>query len=220
MNEQDGEGKVWTGAEPEGAPDSAGPGHSVTATDVLEFLYCPRFVYFEQYLKIPEHQEKRFKVEKGRKVHEDKFRMNPDYLRKRIGCVDRRRGVYLASPGLGIRGVVDEVLFLEDGSAAALDYKFAQYKDRTFKNHRFQLTFYGRLIRDHFGAPVNRGFLVYTRSRNKLVEVPITPGMYAELEGVVREILNVVQKGLYPKPTKYKARCPDCCYFNLCEKAI
>ena len=119
-----------------------------------------------------------------------------------------------------MRGIVDEVLFLDDGTAAPLDYKYAEYKDRTFKNHKYQLTFYGQLIRENFNLPVNRGFIVYTRSRNKLIEVPITEGMYRELDKIIGNLLHVVQKGVYPKPTKYKARCSDCCYRNICEKVI
>jgi len=37
---------------------------SITASDILEFLYCPRFTYFENYLDIPQHEEKRFKSSK------------------------------------------------------------------------------------------------------------------------------------------------------------
>ena len=66
----------------------------------------------------------------------------------------------------------------------------------------------------------NRGFIVYTRSRNKLIEVPITELMYSELDGIIRDLLDVVQKGMYPKPTKYRARCGDSCYRNICEKVI
>jgi CRISPR-associated exonuclease Cas4 len=194
-------------------------GFSITASDILEHLFCPRFTYFQGYLQIPQHEEKRFKVQKGRTVHEDKMRVNPDYLRKKLGCVERKKSVYLSSEQ-GIRGIVDEVLFLDDGTAAPLDYKYAEYKDRTFKNHKYQLTFYGKLIRDYFQVPVNRGFIVYTRSRNKLIEVPITERMYSELDSIIRDLLNVVQKGVYPKPTKYKARCGDCCYRNICEKVI
>jgi CRISPR-associated exonuclease Cas4 len=57
--------------------------------------------------------------------------------------------VYLASES-GIRGVVDEVLFLNDGTAAPLDYKYAEHKERIFKNHQYQLAFYGRLIMENF----------------------------------------------------------------------
>ncbi|WP_449244100.1 CRISPR-associated protein Cas4 [Desulfobacca acetoxidans] len=195
------------------------PGYSISATDILEYLYCPRFAYFESYLCIPEHQEKRFKVQTGRTVHEDKARLNPNYLRKKLGVVERKKSVYLSSTR-GMRGIVDEILFLKDGSAAPLDYKYAEYKERTFKNHRFQLTFYGLLIRDNYSVPVNKGYIVYTRSRNKLIEVEITESMYNELHDIIAVLTSIVVQGKYPPPTKAKARCLDCCYRNICEKVI
>ena len=194
-------------------------GFSITASDILEHLFCPRFTYFQSYLQIPQHEEKRFKVQKGRTIHEDKMRLNPQYLRKKLGCVERKTSVYLSSKG-GLRGIVDEILFLDDGTAAPLDYKYAEYKDRTFKNHKYQLTLYGQLIKEHFHVLVNKGFIVYTRSRNKLIEVPITEKIYSELEKIAKDVLDVAQRGLYPKPTKYRARCSDCCYRNICEKGI
>lgn len=194
-------------------------GYSLTASHLLEYLFCPRFTYFEYVLDIPQHEEKRFKVEVGRTIHERIRKTNPGYLRKRLGVRERRSDVYLSSP-LGIRGVIDEILFLDDETAAPLDYKYAQYKDRTFKNHRFQLIFYARLIKDNYSAPVNRGFIVYTRSKNKLVEVPIQETDFDELKKIISEILNVIQHCRYPRATKYKQRCPDCCYRNICEKSI
>jgi len=192
---------------------------SITASQMLEYLYCPRFTYFEYVMDIPQNEGQRFKVEKGRNIHEKVRNTNPEYLRKKIGVIDRKSDVYLASP-LGIRGIVDEVLFLDDNTAAPLDYKFAEYKNKLFKTYRFQLIFYARLIKDNFQVPVKRGFIIYTRSRNKLVEVPITERMYHELNDIIKDILDIVQKGIYPKPTRYKQRCPDCCYRNICEKVI
>ena len=66
---------------------------SITASDILEHLFCPRFTYFQSYLRIPQHEEKRFKVQKGRTVHENKVQVNPDYLRKKLGCVERKKSV-------------------------------------------------------------------------------------------------------------------------------
>ena len=88
--------------------DNTRTAFSITASDILEFLFCPRFIYFENYLDIPQHEEKRFKVQKGRNIHEDKERVNPEYLRKKIGCIERKKAVYLSSKK-GIRGIVDEV---------------------------------------------------------------------------------------------------------------
>jgi len=189
--------------------------YSLTASHLLEYLFCPRFTYFEYVLDIPQHEEKRFKVEVGRKIHEKK--MNPEYLRKKLGVTEKKIDVYLASPS-GIRGIVDEILFLEDSAAAPLDYKYAEYKERTFKNHRYQLVFYAQLIKDNFHVPVSRGFIIYTRSKNKLIEVPIREKDFEELGKIISEILDIVQQCMYPKPTKYKQRCPDCCYRNICEK--
>ncbi|GBC60653.1 CRISPR-associated protein Cas4 [Desulfonema ishimotonii] len=191
---------------------------SVTATHILEYLFCPRFTYFEEVLDIPERQGKRFKVQKGREIHEEVRKQNPDYLRKKFGVKDKKSDVYLSATG--IRGIVDEVLFLDEGTAAPLDYKYAEYKERSFKNHRFQLVFYGRLIQENYDVPVRKGFLVYTRSRNKLVEVAITEKMYAELDGIIRDLRRIIRRGFYPEPTKYRARCGDCCYRNICEQVI
>ncbi|MBA3018236.1 MAG: CRISPR-associated protein Cas4 [Proteobacteria bacterium] len=191
----------------------------ITATHLLEYLYCPRFIYFENVLDIPENQEKRFKVQKGRIVHEKVRKTNPEYLRKKIGVIDRKSDVYLASP-LGIRGVVDEVLFLDDNTAAPLDYKFAEYKNKLFKTYRFQLIFYARLIKDNFQVPVKKGFIIYTRSKNKLVEVPLKDKDFIELEKIVDDMTNIIQNCRYPKPTSVKRRCLDCCYRNICEKVI
>ncbi len=193
--------------------------NSITASQMLEYLYCPRFTYFEYVMDIPQNEGQRFKVEKGRNIHEKVRKTNPEYLRKKIGAIDGKSDVYLASP-LGIRGVVDEVLFLDDDTAAPLDYKFAEYKNKLFKTYRFQLIFYAQLIKDNFQIPVKKGFLIYTRSKNKLVEVPLKDKDFIELEKIIDDMTSIIQNCRYPKPTSVKRRCPDCCYRNLCERTI
>ena len=192
---------------------------SVTASHLLEYLYCPRFTYFEYVMDIPQNEGSRFKVQKGRDIHEITKKRNPDYLRKKFGAIDKKSDVYLASQS-GIRGIVDEILFMSDGTAAPVDFKYAEYKKRTFKHHKFQLTFYAQLIVENYNAPVNRGFIIYTRSKNKLVEVPIKDKDFIQLEKIVDDMTNIIQNCRYPKPTSVKRRCPDCCYRNLCERTI
>jgi len=97
----------------------------LTPSEIIAYLYCPRFIYFMFCLDLKEHEEKRFKVQKGRRIHEEKTHINKDYLRKRIGAKAKDTEVYLSSEKLHLRGVADEVLTLKDGSMAPLDYKFA-----------------------------------------------------------------------------------------------
>ena len=188
----------------------------VTASVLLEYLFCPRFIYFMNCLCIDQNEDKRYKVLKGREVHEGKERVNIDYLRKRIGCVDKEIGVYMTSKKYHIKGEVDEVLTLIDGTMAPLDYKYAEYRDTIFRTQRYQSVFYGLLIKENYDRTVNKGFICFTRSKNLLKESEITDQDFIELQEMIAEIIDITQKCCYPKGTKYKAQCIDCCYRNIC----
>jgi CRISPR-associated exonuclease Cas4 len=185
-------------------------------THVLEHLYCPRFTYFEYVLGVPERQERRLLVQKGRQAHEDRRRINPNYLRKKLGVVGRQFDVSMASTRLGLRGSVDEVLTLADGSMAPFDYKYAEYRDRVYHNLKVQSVLYGLLIRETFQRPVHRGFLCYLRSKHQIVPIEFTDADFAEAETLLREILEIIQTGRFPRATSWKSRCRDCCYRNIC----
>jgi len=188
----------------------------VTVSDALEYLFCPRFIFFERCLMIPEHQEKRYKVLKGRELHEVREKVNRDYVRKRLNCVRKEIAVYLTSRKYHFKGEVDEVLFLEDGTAAPLDYKFAEFKNTIYRTHKYQAALYGLLIMEHFGVEVKKGFVCYTRSNNQVVEIDFREKDYEKARQIVREILEIIQRGYYPEGTKQKARCVDCTYRNIC----
>lgn len=188
----------------------------ITPTHLLEYLFCPRFTYYEFVLGVPEHQEKRFKVQKGRLVHDERKRINKTYFRKKLGVVARKFDMELNCMRLHIRGIVDEVLTLEDGTMAPFDYKYAEHKKKTFRNHKIQAALYGLLIRETYDKPVNRAFLCYTRSKYYVETIDLTEAVYAEALDEVQNCLQVIQRGVYPPATTWSARCVDCCYKNIC----
>jgi CRISPR-associated exonuclease Cas4 len=188
----------------------------VTPSHIIEYLFCPRFTWFEYVLAIPQYEGRHFKVEKGRNVHDLKLEQNKEYLRKRIGVKQKWTDQYLTNELM--RGKVDEVLLLADGSMAPLDYKFAQYKEKIYSTYKTQLFCYAWLIEENFRKPVKKGFLVYTRSRNKLIEVEISENDKQEVKKCVNEINTIVDGNVYPKATKYKKRCLTCTYRNICTK--
>jgi len=191
-------------------------GASITVSDVIEYLFCPRFIYFMYCLDIPQHEEKRYKVRKGRALHETRENVNKNYIRKKLRCIGRENSVYLASSAHHIRGIVDEVLFLEDGTAAPFDYKFAEYREKVFRTHRYQSALYGIMIRENYGLDVKRGFICYTRSNNRVKEIAFKKKDFKDAAKIVDNVLEIIQKGFYPQATKYKVKCVDCCYANIC----
>lgn len=197
-------------------PSGVGGLLSLTPSHIIQYLYCPRFTFFEYVLAIPQYEEKNYKVMRGRELHDQRLEQNKNYLRKRVGAVDKHLDQYLTNPL--IRGRIDEVLVLADGTLAPLDYKFAVYENKIYETYRTQLYCYAWLIEENFGKEVNRGFIVYTRSQNKLVEVPILPEHKAEVKTAAEAIFQIIDKNFYPKATKIKARCLNCTYRNICVK--
>lgn len=185
-------------------------------SQIIEFLYCPRYTFFEYVLRIPQNEDKFYKVMRGREIHDEKLERNKAYLRKKIGVEEKWLDQYLGMEGL--RGKVDEVLKLSDGTYAPLDYKFAQWKDKVYETYKQQLYCYAVLIEENFNTTVNRGFLVYTRSKNKLIEVEINTENKEIIKESMREMLEIIQGNKFPKATKYKKRCLNCTYRNICIK--
>lgn len=189
---------------------------SLTPSHIIEYLYCPRFTFFEYVLAIPQHEEHDFKVMKGREVHDQKLEQNKNYLRKRIGATDKYLDQYLTNDL--IRGRIDEVLVLSDETMAPLDYKFARYEDKIYDTYKTQLFCYAWLIEETFGKKVEKGFLVYTRSQHKLVEIPITESNKKDVQNAADKIREIIEENIYPRATKFKARCVNCTYRNICTQ--
>lgn len=188
----------------------------ITISDVLEYLFCPRFIYFMYCLDIPQHEEKRFKVLKGRDVHEIRRLTNTEYARKKLNCMRKERDVFIASKENRIKGIVDEVLFLEDGTAAPLEYKFAEYKDKIFRTYKYQLILQALMIKENYGIDVERGYICYTRSNSLVKQIDFKPSDFKKAVEIIESVINIIEKGVYPKVTKSSMKCVDCCYRNIC----
>ena len=143
--------------------------------------------------------DSREKVRQGRALHQVREATNRAYLRKRLGVVDKKIDVSLASPRHHLRGRLDEVLFFDDGSAGPLDYKFARDPGRVYTTLRLQSAIYALLIRENFGVPVRRGYLVYTRSNHRTVAIDYQPEDFRKIGRTVREVLAVVSRGELPR---------------------
>lgn len=190
----------------------------ITPSEVIEFVYCPRFTYFLNCLDISQNEHLRYKVLKGREIHERKEKTNTDYLRKRLGVIKKELSVYLASQKYKVRGVVDEVLFLNDGTLAPLDYKYTEYTDFTFKTHKIQSILYALLIKENYESEVKKGFICYVKNGNNVKEIMYNENDFVEAINIVKRIFKIIDKGYFPERTKNEMRCLDCCYRNICPK--
>jgi len=78
------------------------------------------------------------------------------------------------------------------------------------------LILYALLIKDNYCNEVKKGYVCYVRSRHKVKEMPFCQKDFDEALRIIDEILAIIQRGFYPKKTKYPIRCIDYCYRNIC----
>ncbi|MFN3780916.1 MAG: CRISPR-associated protein Cas4 [Candidatus Kapaibacteriota bacterium] len=190
----------------------------ITPSEIIEYIYCPRYIYFLNCLNIPQHEELRFKVLKGRELHKRREKTNLNYIRKRPECIRKDVSVYLASKTIGVRGIVDEVLHLSDGTLAPLDYKYTNFTDFTYRTHKIQSTIYAMLIEEVYNKTVKKGYICYVRNGNQIKEIIYTTKDFEEATGIIKTIFDIILRGFYPNRTKYPNRCLDCTYRNICDK--
>ncbi|MDQ2084981.1 CRISPR-associated protein Cas4 [Herbivorax sp. ANBcel31] len=189
----------------------------ITPSDIIEFLYCKRFIYFMRSLGIDQHTEKRFKTTMGKEVHKKRGNENKHYLRKRIASCEKLNDINLVSPKLGIRGKVDEIHICSDGSMCPLDFKYAVYNERLYKTYKSQIIMYSLMIEEVYKKEVKVGYIVYCREGNKLVEVEVDKSEKEKVFSYIDEYKKVLN-GFFPASTKEKSKCLDCCYRNICIK--
>jgi CRISPR-associated exonuclease Cas4 len=189
---------------------------SITPSIVIEYLYCPRFIYFMKVLDIPQNEEKRYKVNQGREIHKFKELTNVDYLRKKINVVKKWKEQELYSEKYRIHGKVDEILEFEDGTMGVLDYKFAEFKEKVFSTYKTQLIMYSLMVENNFDKKVNKSYIVYTRSKNYIEEIKITEKDKQNIKQIIEKILKIIEKGYFPLGTSSQSKCSDCCYRNIC----
>lgn len=188
----------------------------LTPSEAVEFLYCPRFAFFMNCLNIPQHEEQRYKVIMGRELHEKKKMINRSYIRKKVSCIKKDIDVYMISKKYHLKGIVDEVLYMKDGTLSPFDYKFAKYTDFVYRTHRIQSILYGLMIKDCYQAKVNKGFVCYSRSNYKIKEILFREKDFAEGLKIIEDMMKIILQGYFPKKTSFSIRCIDCCYRNIC----
>ena len=69
----------------------------ITPSELIEFNYCKRFTYYMKCLNVPQFEENRFKVQKGKEIHSKKENEKKQYLRKKLGVIDKKINVDLYS---------------------------------------------------------------------------------------------------------------------------
>jgi len=185
-------------------------------TDLKQWVYCRRILYYLTCL--PDVRPTTFMMEAGQEQGKAEESRELRRALNRYGLETGRRelGVRLSSARLGLRGMVDMVIWLDDrqpAEALPVDFKFSH----TIGEHvKLQLVAYGLLLEDTTGRQSPRGFL-YLIPLRKAVEVPFTPALRRKVEKELASMHAVLRGEGMPPPARSFGKCVICEFRRFCN---
>ncbi len=190
------------------------PGWYLRVTDLKQFAYCPRIVYYSYCL--PLVRPTTYKMEASSELHE---KAAHDEARRSLRAYglsegERRFDVALTSERLGLSGRMDMVILLGQQEAIPVDYKLSRHGEA--RHFHQQLAAYAELIEENWQIPVRRGFL-YLLPERRAEEIKLTGRLRAGLRSQAAAMREMISQQAMPEPTASRARCINCEFRRFCN---
>lgn len=193
--------------------DLTHPIHWWNASDLRQFLYCPRVIFFRTVVPVGSPATVGMKL--GKTAHEDHQRLEKRRQSFRFGVLEAKKVFEptLRSSKLGLVGMVDMVLVSET-EVIPVEMKSGK---SGWPGHRLQLAAYGLMAQEEFSLPCSRGFLAYEGMEdNQIEEIKFEKGIFQEVFYTMGKMKELLTYGLMPEPTPIRGRCKDCEYKRHC----
>lgn len=183
-------------------------------TDLRQFLYCPRILYFT-YVQ-PVRRLPTLKMLDGIEQHRREAKLERQGRRRYrdLPHGERSHNVWLSSPALGLAGRVDMLLTLANGEIVPVELKQDTKLER---RHQYQLIAYALLATEQYGAVVRTCYLQSLIS-GRAVAVTVTARRIKFVLDTVAAMRRMIKDEAFPRPTRgYQgAKCHDCEYRRYC----
>jgi CRISPR-associated exonuclease Cas4 len=184
-------------------------------SDITQYFYCPRKIYFLKTLGIK--IKSRPKMDMGKEEHDKEHRRIKE--RKTIygfseGEVkDVIHNLALEDTDLGLYGMVDTTLIMENGEIIPVDVKYSNASNVRI-NWKKQLVAYSLLLESHYQTIVKRG-VIYLPAQRKQIQIDITADAKYILKQDMLKINALIESEKMPNATK-DSKCSYCEMKKFC----
>jgi CRISPR-associated exonuclease Cas4 len=186
-----------------------------TVTDVKQYTYCPRVVYYTYCL--PLIRPTTFKMEEGITVHEEEKARERRRSLRVYGLPEGKRAfdLDLYAPTLGLTGRLDLVIRIDGTSpeAVPVEYKHSRKAGTHVKR---QLAAYALLLEDAWQIPVRRAF-VYLIPERKACEMPVSKALIGRVKRQIADMRKMVRTESIPDTLSRHAPCIACEFRRFCN---
>jgi len=186
---------------------------TLTVSDVKQYHFCPRVVFYTYCLHIK--RPTTYKMTEGSLEHEAIIEREERRSLKAYGLSsgERQFNINLYSDRLALSGKLDMVILTPD---ELIPVDFKNTPGEPGLNHKYQITAYALLLEDQWHKPVRRGF-IYLIPQKKAREIIITDNMRLFCKQTLIKIRAMLEKESLPPVARRKGHCTDCEYKNFCN---
>ncbi|MEM2955069.1 MAG: CRISPR-associated protein Cas4 [Candidatus Nanoarchaeia archaeon] len=183
----------------------------LTATDVMNYNYCPRIIFYVHVLKKPQITTK--KEYKGREKFEE-FKLKLKRSKIKNLSFEKLFNVKLVSEKLGLKTIADSIIInRKKRECYPVQAKFSIAPIKVYRTQRIQLLMEAILIEELTGFKVPFGYIKFLRSGD-LLKIPLTAR--EDAYKTFKSIREIIIEENFPESTPYKKRCIDCCFKRFC----
>lgn len=184
----------------------------LTVTDVKQYTYCPRIIYFTYIMPVGKMPTHNMLIGKNQHIIVETLEKRRTLRRYQLENAERRFRVRCASTYLNLSGVLDMVL--QQGiTISPVEFKNSSGAPQV--HHKLQLAAYGVILEETTGCQVERGFL-YTLADNKVVSIAIDSKLKERVRRTCTEIRRLIHDETMPLATRDKRKCYDCEWRRYC----
>lgn len=188
----------------------------VTPTELRQWHYCPRVVFFERCT--PVRRRETVLMSHGRERHTEELRKERRRTLSRYDLAEgeRRYDLRLTNTALGLTGELD-LLVVCGAQAHPVEFKHSPRPPDP--GHKLQLCAYGLLVEAELGLHCPHGLWHSSRTRQTHTVVFDTRLRNRTLRAIA-EVRAFIQAERCPAPTGQRAKCLECELRNFCRDTL
>ncbi len=188
-------------------------------TDLKQYEYCPRVVYYEYCL--PGIRPLTYKMEAGIAAQDRAEALEERRSLRAYGLNEgvRHFNVTVTSPTLGFTGQIDMVIDIEGSGRRLLPVDFKLSRREPGRHFKLQLAAYALLLEEQWGARVDQGAL-YLIPLRRAELIAMTTRLRNDARRHLSEIRQMVQSQRMPAPTAQRGRCVNCEFRRFCNDVL
>lgn len=198
------------------SPESRNENLLIRVTDIKQWFYCPRVVYFTYVMPVP--KKPTAKMEFGIEEHQVLSALERRRKLSKYGLASGKRLFYvpLKSINLGLIGTLD-LLIISESKYLPVDFKSTT--GGIANNHRYQLAGYAILLEETYGCTVDNG-CIYRIPTDDVFFVRLNKEIKDKLIMAIKDIREMLMRETMPEPPKQRGKCVDCEFLRFCADRL